>query len=95
MTIKRITLGNKEIILVGTAHVSKESKELVTRLILEEKPEVVAVELDERRKEALQKKQGFQELNVEELVKSGQTYVFLANIILKNFQRSIGQKLGE
>ena len=95
MSIKRITYNEKEIILVGTAHVSKKSRELVAKLIEEEQPDVVGVELDKGRFEALQNEQKFQELNVIELIKSGHVWVFLLTIILKNFQRQIGSKLGE
>ncbi|RLC09889.1 MAG: TraB family protein, partial [Deltaproteobacteria bacterium] len=45
-TIKRknvdqLRIGEKDIILVGTAHVSKESVQLVTTVIEEEKPDTV------------------------------------------------------
>ena len=37
--IERIFLEGKEIVLVGTAHVSNESVKLVEKTILEEKPQ--------------------------------------------------------
>ncbi len=39
--VKRLYAGDKEVVLIGTAHVSKESAELVSRVILEEKPDSV------------------------------------------------------
>ena len=45
-TLSHLTLLDREIILVGTAHVSKESVEEVERVIREESPDCVCVELD-------------------------------------------------
>ena len=44
--IKRIQLENREIILLGTAHVSKESIKEVEDVIRAEAPDCVCVELD-------------------------------------------------
>ena len=95
MTIRRIKYNNKEIILLGTAHVSKKSRELVEKTIEEEKPDIVGIELDKGRYKALKSGEKFEQLNIIELIKSGQAWVFLINIILKNFQRQIGKQLGE
>ena len=95
MTIRRISYNNKEIILLGTAHVSKKSRELVEKTIEEEKPDIVGIELDKGRYKALKSGEKFEQLNIIELIKSGQAWVFLINIILKNFQRQIGKQLGE
>ena len=45
-TITRIHLAKKEVVLVGTAHVSSESAEEVERVIREEHPDHVSVEID-------------------------------------------------
>ena len=47
---------NDNIILVGTAHISKDSVEEVKKVIKKYKPDIVAVELCKRRHEALTKK---------------------------------------
>ncbi len=95
MTIRKISYNNKEIILLGTAHVSKKSRELVEKTIEEEKPDIVGIELDKGRYKALKSGEKFEQLNIIELIKSGQAWVFLINIILKNFQRQVGKQLGE
>ena len=52
--VVRLTLSDgREIILVGTAHISKESVHLVRAVIERDKPDCVCVELDERRYETL------------------------------------------
>ena len=48
-TVKKLVLQNREIILLGTAHISKESMDEADRSIREMKPDCVAVELDEQR----------------------------------------------
>ena len=48
-SITRIKLGKREIILVGTAHVSKESVREVEEVIRNENPDCVCVEIDASR----------------------------------------------
>jgi len=43
--ITRLELDGKEIILIGTAHVSKKSVEEVKEVIEQEQPDTVCVEL--------------------------------------------------
>ena len=43
--------------LIGTAHVSKESANLVKKTVLEVNPEIVAIELDKQRLHSLLEKQ--------------------------------------
>ena len=42
----RLFFDNKEITLIGTAHVSRKSADLVSNVIEEEKPETVCLELE-------------------------------------------------
>ena len=39
----------KNLILVGTSHIAKQSLEEVERVIKEKKPEIIALELDKKR----------------------------------------------
>ena len=48
-TEKRLMLNGREIILLGTAHISQESINQVTQAIKDEKPDCVAIELDNDR----------------------------------------------
>ena len=47
--ITRLNVEGKEIILIGTAHVSKQSAEQVKEVIELERPDSVCIELDEQR----------------------------------------------
>ena len=51
-------INNKKIFLVGTAHISKSSADLVREIIEKEKPDIVCVELDQQRYKALSEKVG-------------------------------------
>jgi pheromone shutdown protein TraB len=48
-TVTRMQLGEREFVIVGTAHISKESTAEVQRIIQEEKPDRVCLELDDSR----------------------------------------------
>ena len=87
-------VGDKEIVLVGTAHVSQQSVEDVQRAIEEEKPDVVGVELDKERLNQLVSGARWGERNVVELIQQGQTHLLLLNLLLLNMQRRIGSELG-
>ncbi len=92
--IKRINFEDKEIILVGTAHISKESIELVEKTIDEENPDVIGVELDRERLAQLLSGKKWQETNIMEVVKTGKTYLFLLNLLLSNIQKQLGHQVG-
>ncbi|MFH1450484.1 MAG: TraB/GumN family protein [archaeon] len=94
MPIEKIELDGKEIFLVGTAHVSKKSRDEVKKIIEEEKPDVVAVELCKGRFHALKNKETWHETKISEVIKQGQTYLFLSSLIMSNIQRKLGKDLG-
>ena len=54
--IHKLEYGTKEILLIGTAHVSRESTELVKETIAAEKPDTVCVELCESRYQSIRQK---------------------------------------
>ncbi|MFH2044850.1 MAG: TraB/GumN family protein [Pseudomonadota bacterium] len=90
--VHRLFAGDKEIILVGTAHVSKDSVELVNSVINEEKPDTVCVELCESRYQAIEKKDMWQNTNIVKVIKEKKTFLLLSNLILASFQKRIAKK---
>lgn len=92
--IERIFKEGKEIILIGTAHISDKSVELVNQVIMEEKPDTVGVELCRQRFMQLKSGKKWQETNINEIMRSGRTYLFLINLLLSNMQRKLGGKVG-
>jgi pheromone shutdown-related protein TraB len=87
-------LQGREIILIGTAHVSKESVDEVTRAIKEEKPNMVCIELDESRHRAMTEKDKWEKLDVTKVFKEGRGFLLIANLVMAGFQRRMGQNLG-
>ncbi len=92
--IHRVNLPGKEVIIVGTAHISRESIEQVRDVILEERPECVCVELDEKRYKALSQEKKWESKDLIELIKQKQLATLLANMILGAYQKRLGDKLG-
>ena len=87
-------MEDKEIILVGTAHVSRESADLVERVIEEEKPDTVAVELCQSRYQAMTEENKWQETDLIKVIKEKKAFLLLSNLMLASFQKKIGKKLG-
>jgi pheromone shutdown-related protein TraB len=83
-----------KIILVGTAHVSGKSVALVNEVIEREKPDIVAVELDKGRYQALKGEEEVKEINVKELLSQGKFYYFLLHWLLAYVQKKIGADTG-
>jgi pheromone shutdown-related protein TraB len=90
----RVNLNGKEVLLIGTAHVSKESVELVRETIEKENPDMVAVELCAQRHHAISEKKKWDETDVSKVIKEGKGYLFLTQLMLTNFQRKVGDELG-
>lgn len=93
-TQKILTFNDKKITLIGTAHISKESVEEVTETIKNLNPDCIAVELDEKRKNSVTDSKGWSDLDIIKVLKSGQGFLLLANLILSSFQKRMGQNVG-
>ena len=85
---------NDNIILIGTAHISKDSVKEVKEAIEKYKPEVVAVELCQRRYDAITKKDQWEKTPVTQLLRSNNAYLMLAQTFLSSIQRRMGKEYG-
>ena len=92
--IHRLIVKGKELILVGTAHVSKESAELVERVIEEEGPDTVCVELCKSRYDAVKQKSNWEEMDILKIIREKQTSLLLSQLIMASFQKKIAEKFG-
>ncbi len=90
----RVLIDDKEIILVGTAHISQESVDEVIHTIDELDPDTVCVELDEQRYQALINKTGWESLNLKEVIKKKQMLFLLTNLALSSYQKRMGLNTG-
>jgi len=91
--IQHLTSGHKEFLIIGTAHVSKESTALVKTTIEEEKPDTVCVELCDSRFQSIRHKNRWQEMNITKVIKEKKTFLLLSNLLLASFQKRIADKL--
>lgn len=91
---RKIQLDDREITVVGTAHVSQESKEEVWKAIEEEEPDTVCVELDENRLKSLREESGWRDLDVTEAIREGNGKLLLLNLLLSIYQRQLGLQQG-
>jgi len=90
----RLMLDDREIVLLGTAHVSRGSVEEVRQVIAEEKPDRVCVELDEGRYTSISQGSSWQDLNIGKVIRQGKGFLLMANLVLASFQRRLGKDLG-
>jgi pheromone shutdown-related protein TraB len=88
-------MKREDLTIIGTAHVSKESIEEVKDAIYNQKPEVVAIELDDGRyKRLMQERDGVEEhISVTKIIKEDKVGVFIASVLLTVIQSKIGNKL--
>ncbi len=92
--ITRIDLNGKEIILIGTAHVSKQSAEQVKEVIEREQPDTVCVELDEQRYQAIMEENKWKEMDIFKIIKERKTTLLLMNLLISSFQKRIAKQFG-
>jgi pheromone shutdown-related protein TraB len=93
--IMKVTLSEREILLLGTAHILEESVQEVSRWIEEWQPDTVYVELCEARYQALTSKDRWKNLDIVNVIKSGQGFLMLASLLLTALQKKMGIQLGE
>jgi len=91
--IHHLEHNGKKILLIGTAHVSKESTELVKETIRDEKPDTVCVELCESRFQSIRQKDKWRDMNIIKVIKEKKTFLLLSNLLLASFQKRIAEKL--
>ena len=91
---KVLSFGERTITLIGTAHVSAESVAEVENTIRELKPDSVAIELDEKRADSIRNKDKYRQLDIIKVLRRGEGFLLLANLVLASFQRRMGQNVG-
>ncbi len=84
----------REFIIVGTAHISRQSADLVKEVITKEMPDTVCIELDEKRFKALSEKNRWENLDLKTIIREKQLSTLLMNLVLASYQKKLGEKLG-
>lgn len=90
--ITRIHLNDKEYILIGTAHVSKSSAELVKEVIESEKPDAVCIELDEGRYKSITDGNKWKDMDIFQVIKDKKASLLLMNLAISSFQRRMAKQ---
>lgn len=94
-TLHKLHLENgQEIILIGTAHVSKTSAEEVKATIDAENPDRICVELDSGRMKSKTDKNTYENMDIRKVIKEGKGFFLLANTALAGFQKRMGAQTG-
>jgi len=83
----------KTILLIGTAHISQESVDLVEQVISREQPDCVCLELDEKRYTSLTQKKKWQSLDLKQIIKDKQLSTLMVNLLMASYQKKLGGQL--
>ena len=92
--ITRIMLDDKEFILIGTAHVSKNSAEQVKEVIEAEQPDAVCVELDEQRYQTILQGNSWKDTDIFKIIKENKATLLLINLMMSSFQKRMANQFG-
>lgn len=92
--VTRLQVGDKHIILVGTAHISQRSVDLVRETIEAEQPTAVCVELDEQRYQSMVKTSNWDTLDLKQIIRNKQTTFLVARLALSAFQKRMSAYTG-
>ncbi len=89
-----ILLEDKEIVLLGTAHVSHQSVAEVKEVIEQVQPDSVCIELCPSRHKALLDRDSWKKMDIFKVIKENKALFLLMQLIMTSFYRKIGEKLG-
>ena len=92
--IYRIKKDDREFVLIGTAHISQVSKDLVRATIEAEAPDTVCVELDEGRLKSIKEPDLWKKTDLKQVIKNKQLGTLIANLVLGSYQKRMGAQTG-
>lgn len=92
--LSHVRVKDKDIYLLGTAHVSLQSVEDVKKAAGEVNPDTICVELCPSRYEVLVRQDAWQKMDIYQVVKQNKALFLLAQLALSTFYKKIGEKLG-
>ena len=89
-----LSCNGKEIILIGTAHVSRQSAKLAEDTILEQTPDTVCVELCETRLASIKDADRWRNMDIVKVIKEKKALLLFINLLLASFQKKMADKFG-
>jgi pheromone shutdown-related protein TraB len=87
-----IEADGRSFYIVGTAHVSRDSADLVEKIIRERSPDTVCLELCQSRHETLSNPERWKQTDIFSVIKSGRAYVLMAQLALSTFQKQLAEE---
>ena len=93
-TTRILELAGRRIVLIGTAHVSRESVDEAVAAIANEQPDMVCVELDENRWRSMTSPDAWEKTDIIKIIKDGKAFLLLATLALSAFQKRMGMDSG-
>jgi len=92
--VYNLEMDGREIILIGTAHVSKKSVEDVKEVIETKRPDTVCIELCQARYQSIVDADKWKNTDIVKIVREGKALLLLANLALSAYQRRLAEKFG-
>lgn len=90
--ITRLHIDGREIILIGTAHVSRQSAVQVKEVIEAERPDSVCIELDAQRYQSVTDKNKWKETDIFKVIKEKKSSLLLMNLAISSFQNRLADQ---
>lgn len=92
--LKHVTVQGRDVYLLGTAHVSKESVQDVRRSVAALAPDTICVELCHTRHRAIVDRESWRKMDIVRVIRQKKAVFLLAQLVMSSFYRKIAQKLG-
>lgn len=89
--VRRIFLDKREIVLVGTSHISKESAELVKEVIEKENPDIVCLEWDKTRYNKYMNPDEWADTDIVQVIKQKKLIVLISSVIYSLIQKHLAK----
>ena len=93
-SVQRLAIDEREVFLVGTAHVSPQSVRDTKEAIETLEPDTVCVELCEARYQNLENQDSWRKLDIFQVLREGKAALLLSSFLMHSFQRRIAQRFG-
>ncbi|HID44199.1 MAG TPA: TraB/GumN family protein [Chromatiaceae bacterium] len=92
--IEELTINDSKLTLLGTAHVSKTSADMVEQLIEGNEYNAIAVELCPSRYNAILSPDSLAKMNLMDVIRSGRASMVIANLAMGAYQQRLAEQFG-
>jgi pheromone shutdown-related protein TraB len=92
--VSHVKVDDKDVYLVGTAHLSLESVQDVRTTVEQVRPDAVCVELCKARHQAMTQADTWSKMDIFKVIRQKKAVFLLAQLIMTSFYRRLGEKLG-